>query len=125
MRPGIDRRPEYLRTGDQNVTSCKFVALLIGQFADRDTVALDSLIEDAIEHKDRFIGWIDSHRSRPPSIALTVPNFLVERIGQHQSFIARFESGQHRIDVVELLDIAEAIGFDPRAALSRLKSVRH
>jgi len=31
-----------------------------------------------------------------------------------QSFVARVESGERRIDVVEFLNIAKAIGFDPK-----------
>jgi transcriptional regulator with XRE-family HTH domain len=49
---------------------------------------------------------------------------LAARLGRYQSFIANIESGQRRIDVVELLDIAAAIGFDPREAIKRLKSIR-
>ncbi|WP_425417603.1 helix-turn-helix domain-containing protein [Oricola indica] len=37
-----------------------------------------------------------------------------------QSFIASIETGRRRIDVVELLDLAEAIGFDPHDAVRRL-----
>ena len=38
---------------------------------------------------------------------------LARRFRQYQSFIARLESGERRIDVVEFLALAEAIGFDP------------
>ena len=48
---------------------------------------------------------------------------LATRLGRYQSFIANIESGQRRIDVVELLDIAAAVGFDPREAIKRLKAV--
>jgi transcriptional regulator with XRE-family HTH domain len=48
---------------------------------------------------------------------------LAKKLKQHQSFVARVESGQRRIDVVELLDFADAIGFDVGAVLGRLKSV--
>jgi hypothetical protein len=34
------------------------------------------------------------------------------------------EGGQRRVDVVELLEIAEAIGFDPTEAIRRLRTVR-
>ena len=49
---------------------------------------------------------------------------VAAKLGRYQSFIANIESGQRRIDVVELLDLAAAIGFDPRDAIKRLKSVR-
>ncbi len=35
---------------------------------------------------------------------------LAKRLRCHQSFIARFESGERRIDVVELIVIARALG---------------
>jgi transcriptional regulator with XRE-family HTH domain len=44
------------------------------------------------------------------------------KLGRYQSFVANIESGQRRIDVVELLDLGAAIGFDPREAIKRLKS---
>jgi transcriptional regulator with XRE-family HTH domain len=45
---------------------------------------------------------------------------VAKALGRHQSFVATVESGQRRIDVVELLQFAEAIGFDPHAALRRM-----
>jgi transcriptional regulator with XRE-family HTH domain len=48
---------------------------------------------------------------------------LAERIGEYQSFIARLESGQRRIDVVEFLEFAEVLGFDPSRAISALKKI--
>lgn len=38
---------------------------------------------------------------------------LAARLGEYQSFIARLESGQRRVDVVELIELSEVIGFDP------------
>lgn len=48
---------------------------------------------------------------------------LAERLDEYQSFVARLESGQRRIDVVEFLEIAEAIGLDPAKAISALKKI--
>jgi transcriptional regulator with XRE-family HTH domain len=45
---------------------------------------------------------------------------VAKRLGEYQSFIARIESGQRRIDVCEFLKIARAIGFDPGRALNKL-----
>jgi len=42
---------------------------------------------------------------------------VAKRIGRYQSFIATIEAGQKRVDAVELVEIAEAIGFDPKEAL--------
>ena len=43
-------------------------------------------------------------------------------LGRYQSYVANIESGQRRIDVVEFLDLAQAIGFDPVEILWELRS---
>lgn len=48
---------------------------------------------------------------------------LADRLGEYQSFVARLESGQRRIDVVELLDLAEILGFDAAKAVASLRKV--
>lgn len=46
---------------------------------------------------------------------------LAERLGRYQSVVAAIESGARRVDVVEYLDLAEAIGFDPHSLLETLR----
>jgi HTH-type transcriptional regulator/antitoxin HipB len=48
---------------------------------------------------------------------------LARRLRQHQSMIAWIESGKRRIDVVEFLALAEAIGFDPTNILRQIQAV--
>ncbi len=43
---------------------------------------------------------------------------LADRLKCHQSLVARLESGQRRIDVVELVVLSRAIGFDASALLA-------
>ena len=38
---------------------------------------------------------------------------LAERLDEHQSFIAKYEGGERRIDVVEFIAIARALNTDP------------
>lgn len=38
---------------------------------------------------------------------------LADALGRYQSVVAAIESGGRRVDVVEFLELAEAIGFDP------------
>lgn len=45
---------------------------------------------------------------------------LAEKLGEYQSFVARLESGQRRVDVVEFLELATVLQFDPSAALRKL-----
>lgn len=44
-------------------------------------------------------------------------------LGRHQPFVANIESGQRRLDVVELLDLTEAIGIDPLNVVRELQKV--
>jgi transcriptional regulator with XRE-family HTH domain len=37
---------------------------------------------------------------------------LARRLGKHQSFVAKYEGGERRLDVVEFLFIARALGTD-------------
>ncbi len=50
---------------------------------------------------------------------------VADRLGRPQSYVAKVEGCERRIDVVELLQMARAIGFDPmpivRAAWRRVK----
>jgi transcriptional regulator with XRE-family HTH domain len=45
---------------------------------------------------------------------------VANRIGRGQTFVSAVERGQHRVSVLEFLELAEAIGFDPAAALRRV-----
>lgn len=48
---------------------------------------------------------------------------LAAKLGEYQSFVARLESGQRRVDVVEFLEFAELLDFDPHDALDELKRI--
>ncbi len=48
---------------------------------------------------------------------------LAAKLGEYQSFVARLESGQRRVDVVELLEMAAILGFNPNEALERLSAL--
>jgi transcriptional regulator with XRE-family HTH domain len=42
---------------------------------------------------------------------------LADKLGKHQSFVAKYEGGERRIDVVEFLHISRALGFDASRAI--------
>ena len=46
---------------------------------------------------------------------------LAKRLKKLQSFVAKYEGGERRIDVVEFLAITSAIGADPVKILRTLK----
>lgn len=60
-------------------------------------------------------------RNRREAAGLTQTD-VAKALGEHQSFIARIESGQRRIDVIEYITLSEVIGFDAAEALRQLIS---
>ena len=38
---------------------------------------------------------------------------LARRLQRPQSFVAKYENGERRLDLLEFIEIADAIGFDP------------
>lgn len=43
-----------------------------------------------------------------------------KQLGEYQSYVARLESGQRRVDVVEFLEFARVLQFDPVAEIRKL-----
>ncbi len=47
---------------------------------------------------------------------------LADSLDEYQSFVALLESGQRRIDVVELIELSEILNFDPVEIIMRVKA---
>ncbi len=47
---------------------------------------------------------------------------VADALGKPQSFVAKFENGERRLDVIELIAVAEVLGADATKWLKRLKS---
>jgi transcriptional regulator with XRE-family HTH domain len=45
---------------------------------------------------------------------------LGRRLSKPQSFIAKYESGERRLDVLEFLEVSAAIGCDPSGIIKKL-----
>jgi ribosome-binding protein aMBF1 (putative translation factor) len=45
---------------------------------------------------------------------------LAEKMGVYQSWVTHMESGQRRIDVVELIELGKILGFDPVDVVRKL-----
>jgi len=45
---------------------------------------------------------------------------VAERLGTPQSFVAKYEGGERRLDVIEFLQVAAALGADPIRLLRAL-----
>jgi transcriptional regulator with XRE-family HTH domain len=48
---------------------------------------------------------------------------VAERLGRHQTYISKCERGERRMDLIEFLEIAKAIGFDPQKFIKKLRSI--
>lgn len=46
---------------------------------------------------------------------------VAKAMGRHQPFIANIENGERRVDLIELIDFAEIIGFDIHTAIDQLQ----
>jgi transcriptional regulator with XRE-family HTH domain len=47
---------------------------------------------------------------------------VAKRLTRPQSYVSKYENGERRLDVVELLDVAQAINLDPITLLRKLKA---
>jgi transcriptional regulator with XRE-family HTH domain len=51
---------------------------------------------------------------------------VADRLGKPPSFVAKYEGGDRRLDVLEYLDVAAAIGFNPCELIRALcVGIRH
>lgn len=46
---------------------------------------------------------------------------LAGRLSRPQSFVSKYERGERRLDVVEFIEIAEALGIPPGKFISKLR----
>jgi transcriptional regulator with XRE-family HTH domain len=47
---------------------------------------------------------------------------VADRLGRPQSFVAKYEGGERRLDVVEFLQVAAAVNSDPTRILRALQA---
>ena len=48
---------------------------------------------------------------------------LAARLHRGQAYISRIERGERRVDVVEFMDLARAIGFDPVKFIAEFQKI--
>lgn len=48
---------------------------------------------------------------------------LAERLRRPQSFVSKYESGERRLSVVELVEVSDALGVDPRQIVGDLAAM--
>lgn len=45
---------------------------------------------------------------------------VADRLGRHQTYVSKCERGERRMDLIEFLEIAKAIGFNPNTFIKKL-----
>jgi len=46
---------------------------------------------------------------------------VAAKLGRPQSFVAKYEGGERRLDVVEFVEVCAALGIDPKTILSSIQ----
>ena len=70
-------------------------------------------------HTPRHRHFCELLKARRKAAGLT-QTVVANRLGQPPSYVAKYEGGDRRLDVLEFLDVADAIGFDPLRLLKSL-----
>ena len=47
---------------------------------------------------------------------------LADQLSRVQTFVSKYERGERRLDVVEFLDVATALGIDPHKIIRQLRN---
>jgi transcriptional regulator with XRE-family HTH domain len=48
---------------------------------------------------------------------------VATRLSKPQSFVAKYEGGERRLDVIEFMEICEALKVDPNDLINKLRAV--
>lgn len=74
-------------------------------------------------HDDRYRALLRLLRQHREAQGLT-QTVLAERLKRPQQFVSKFEGGERRLDVIEFMDIARALGLDWSDALRDVDQAR-
>lgn len=47
---------------------------------------------------------------------------LAEKLGWVQTVVSKYERGERRLDIIEFLDVAKALGIDPQKVIRQLQA---
>lgn len=71
------------------------------------------------ERYQRLIEQLRLHRNA----AKITQTGLAQTLGHRQQFVSKYESGERRIDVIEFVDIADALGLNDKEIWDLLRGV--
>lgn len=70
-------------------------------------------------YEQSYTAFTDLLKEERKSAGLTQAK-LAKKLRRPQSYVSKYERGDRRLDVIEFLEIARAIKFDPNELLQRL-----
>jgi transcriptional regulator with XRE-family HTH domain len=71
-------------------------------------------------HSERDRQFRELLKARRKAAGLT-QTVVAQRLGKPPSYVAKYEGGDRRLDVLEFMDVAAAIGFDPAGVIRALR----
>jgi transcriptional regulator with XRE-family HTH domain len=74
-------------------------------------------------HDDRYRQLIERLVARRKELGLT-QQAVADRVGMHQQNVSRFETGERRLDAVELVDVAAALELDAAELIRQVPARR-
>jgi len=73
-------------------------------------------------HDQRYLKAIETLRAARKSARLTQTE-LAFKLGRRQQFVSKYESGERRLDVIEFLDVATALGLTTESLLQQVSNL--
>lgn len=70
-------------------------------------------------HDDRYMKAIGALRVARNKAGITQVE-LAATLGKRQQFVSKYESGERRLDIIEFLDVASALGLSLESLLRNL-----
>lgn len=70
-------------------------------------------------YEQRYAAFTDLLKEERKNADLTQAQ-LAKKLRRPQSYVSKYERGDRRLDVIEFLEIAKVVGFDPAALLKKL-----
>jgi len=68
-------------------------------------------------HEDRYRALIELLAAERRRLGLNQQE-LADRLGQRQQFVSRYELGERRLDVIEFIDVAAALGLSTNVLIA-------
>lgn len=70
-------------------------------------------------HSERYRYLLAILREARESVGMTQVQ-LSQKLGKPQSYVSKYENGERRLDVIELLDVCEAVGANPQGMIKKV-----